>query len=158
MLPLLLATVVSAPPAQSGRQDGPDLGRVVLDEVERRLICEFFGTEGAPCRDGDDGTRHDGDRKGKGKGKAKGGKDSHGGGGLPPGLAKRDTLPPGLQRQLDEKGRLPPGLEKRALPTELADRLPPRRDGTEIVIVDRDVLLVQAATGLVLDAIAGIVH
>jgi len=156
MLPLLLATVVSAPPAQSVRQDGPDLGRVVLDEVERRLICEFFGTEGPPCRDGDDHTRDDG-KKGKGKAKAKGGKDSSGGG-LPPGLAKRDTLPPGLQRQLDEKGRLPPGLEKRALPTELADRLPPRRDGTEIVIVDRDVLLVQAATGLVLDAIAGIVR
>lgn len=31
-------------------------------------------------------------------------------GNLPPGLAKRRTLPPGLSRQLREKGTLPPGL------------------------------------------------
>jgi hypothetical protein len=150
MLPLLLAAVVSAPPAQAIRQDGPDLGHAILDEVERRLICEYFATESSPCRERDDRSREIGKEKGKGKGKVKAK------GGLPPGLARRDALPPGLQRQLDEKGRLPPGLEKKALPTELADRLPRRRDGTEIVIVDRDVLLVQAATGLVLDAIAGI--
>jgi len=157
MLPLLLAAVVSAPPAQADRHDGPDLGRAVLGEVERRLICEYFGTEGRPCRERDDRSRDGG--KEKGKGKAKGGKGKSGDtSGLPPGLAKRDALPPGLQRQLDERGRLPPGLEKKALPTDLADRLPPRRDGTEIVIVDRDVLLVQAATGLVLDAIAGVVR
>lgn len=31
-------------------------------------------------------------------------------GNLPPGLAKRRTLPPGLSRQLRERGTLPPGL------------------------------------------------
>ena len=31
-------------------------------------------------------------------------------GNLPPGLAKRRALPPGLSRQLREKGTLPPGL------------------------------------------------
>ena len=31
-------------------------------------------------------------------------------GNLPPGLAKRRTLPPGLRQQLREKGALPPGL------------------------------------------------
>ena len=31
-------------------------------------------------------------------------------GNLPPGLAKRRTLPPGLSQQLREKGTLPPGL------------------------------------------------
>ena len=36
--------------------------------------------------------------------------------GLPPGLAKRDSLPPGLARQLRERGRLPPGLQKRLTP------------------------------------------
>src|SRR5260370_16886864 len=30
---------------------------------------------------------------------------------LPPGLAKRDQLPPGLQRQLVVRGTLPPGLQ-----------------------------------------------
>ena len=35
---------------------------------------------------------------------------------LPPGLAKRDHLPPGLERQLRQKGTLPPGLQKRLQP------------------------------------------
>ena len=33
--------------------------------------------------------------------------------GLPPGLAKRQSLPPGLAKQLRERGGLPPGLQKR---------------------------------------------
>jgi hypothetical protein len=33
---------------------------------------------------------------------------------LPPGLAKRDRLPPGQERQLERNGTLPPGLQKRA--------------------------------------------
>ena len=35
---------------------------------------------------------------------------------LPPGLAKRRSLPPGLRKQLRERGRLPPGLEKHLTP------------------------------------------
>ena len=34
-------------------------------------------------------------------------------GALPPGLAKRRRLPPGLQKHLRERGQLPPGLQKR---------------------------------------------
>ena len=34
------------------------------------------------------------------------------GGSLPPGLAKREALPPGLRKQLRERGTLPPGLQK----------------------------------------------
>src|SRR5262245_13638766 len=46
---------------------------------------------------------------------------------LPPGLAKREALPPGLRKQLHERGTLPPGLEKRlvAVPGPLGTRLPP---------------------------------
>ncbi|MDA2934264.1 hypothetical protein MYX82_07965 [Acidobacteria bacterium AH-259-D05] len=32
---------------------------------------------------------------------------------MSPGLAKREKLPPGLQRQLQKNGTLPPGLQKR---------------------------------------------
>ncbi len=39
--------------------------------------------------------------------------------GLPPGLAKRDELPPGLRRQLVRNGTLPPGLQKRCRPFPL---------------------------------------
>lgn len=48
------------------------------------------------------------------------------GGSLPPGLAKRESLPPGLRRQLRERGELPPGLQKRLVPVpgELVTRLP----------------------------------
>ncbi len=47
-------------------------------------------------------------------------------GSLPPGLAKREALPPGLRAQLRERGELPPGLQKRlvAVPAPLIARLP----------------------------------
>lgn len=47
-------------------------------------------------------------------------------GSLPPGLAKRESLPPGLRRQLHERGELPPGLQKRlvTVPGPLGSRLP----------------------------------
>lgn len=50
---------------------------------------------------------------------------------LPPGLAKRDRLPPGLERQLQRNGRLPPGLQKRVapFPVDLSRRLPPLPGG-----------------------------
>jgi Ni/Co efflux regulator RcnB len=67
------------------------------------------------------------------------------GGSLPPGLAKRESLPPGLRRQLRERGTLPPGLEKRwiAVPAPLSARLPPVPQyyhryfaGDDLVVVD----------------------
>ena len=67
------------------------------------------------------------------------------GGSLPPGLAKRESLPPGLRRQLIENGALPPGLQKRLVlvPAPLGARLPPvpayyRRyfAGDDLIVVD----------------------
>jgi hypothetical protein len=67
------------------------------------------------------------------------------GGSLPPGLAKRQALPPGLREQLRENGRLPPGLQKRLVlvPVSLSRRLPPvppyyRRyfAGDDLIVVD----------------------
>lgn len=47
-------------------------------------------------------------------------------GNLPPGLAKRRTLPPGLRQQLHEKGALPPGLREyyTPIPAEWNGRFP----------------------------------
>jgi hypothetical protein len=65
--------------------------------------------------------------------------------GLPPGLAGR-PLPPGLAKQLRERGHLPPGLQKRLIlvPQPLASRLPPQPPyytryfaGRDLVVVDR---------------------
>jgi hypothetical protein len=46
--------------------------------------------------------------------------------GLPPGLAKRESLPPGLRKQLIERGELPPGLQRHLVdvPRPLVTRLP----------------------------------
>jgi hypothetical protein len=64
--------------------------------------------------------------------------------GLPPGLAKKDRLPPGLERHLERNGSLPPGLEKRVRPlpgvcTARLPRLP--RDWARVVLSGRIILL-----------------
>ena len=68
--------------------------------------------------------------------------------GLPPGLARRESLPPGLQRQVQKNGTLPPGLQRRlrSLPLDLESQLPGLLEGWVRVILGRDVLLMDAAT------------
>lgn len=62
---------------------------------------------------------------------------------LPPGLAKRDRLPPGLERQLQRNGTLPPGLQKRVrpLPDECNERLPRLPGGWVRVTLGARILL-----------------
>ena len=62
---------------------------------------------------------------------------------LPPGLAKRDRLPPGLESQLRERGTLPPGLQKKIvpLPVDLERRLPPPPNGCSRVIIGGNIVL-----------------
>ena len=66
-----------------------------------------------------------------------------GGEGLPPGLAKRDRLPPGLEKQLRRNGHLPPGLEKKMqpLPRSCEVRLPRLPSDVTRVIVGNYVIL-----------------
>ena len=77
---------------------------------------------------------------------------------MPPGLAKRESLPPGLQKQLEKNGTLPPGLEKKLnpLPDDLDRRLPRLPDGVRRVVVDRDVLLVEDGTNRVKDILRNV--
>jgi Ni/Co efflux regulator RcnB len=72
---------------------------------------------------------------------------------LPPGLARRDRLPPGLERQLIVRGTLPPGLRKRIepCPEDLDRRLPPPPEGYEHVIVGGHIVLLNRRTYFVLD-------
>ena len=80
-------------------------------------------------------------------------------GGLPPGLAKRSELPPGLQKQLKRKGQLPPGLQKRLepLPRELEVRLPRVSDLGRAVILGHHVLLLDRRTERILDIVENVV-
>jgi hypothetical protein len=78
--------------------------------------------------------------------------------GLPPGLAKREQLPPGLQRQLQKNGTLPPGLQKRLqpLPEALERSLPTLPAGLKRGIIGVDLVLVGEVSGEILDVITSI--
>jgi hypothetical protein len=77
--------------------------------------------------------------------------DRHGD--LLPGLAKRDRLPPGLEKQLRVRGTLPPGLRKKIhpCPVELVQRLPPPPPDYEHAIIGGHIVLMNRKTYLVLD-------
>jgi hypothetical protein len=63
---------------------------------------------------------------------------------LPPGLAKRESLPPGLQKQLRKNGKLPPGLQKKmqSLPSHCQVNLPRLpADWQRVVLGDRVIIL-----------------
>ena len=74
---------------------------------------------------------------------------------LPPGLAKRDQLPPGLEKQLVRRGTLPPGLQKRLqpCPEELERRLPPPPPDCAHVLIGGHIVLVNRRTNVVLDIV-----
>ncbi len=149
--------------AGPGKAKPVDLTEVIFQEVEKRLIREYFASRNSGTADSRDS--HEQYRKGKGKAgkgakrgpksgkgyhkKRHGKKEKHKRGkkGQPPGLGKKRGLPPGLAK----RKRLPPGLAKRALPADLDHNLPAAPEGTERVIIDNNVVLVQKATGLVLD-------
>ena len=78
---------------------------------------------------------------------------------LPPGLAKRDSLPPGLRKQLRERGALPPGLEKRLtpVPAGLGGRLPAVPAYYTRYFAGRDLLVVDTRSNRVLAIIPGVI-
>lgn len=79
---------------------------------------------------------------------------------LPPGLAKRETLPPGLEKQLQKNGKLPPGLEKKVvgLPLELERQLSPIPTGYRRVVIGGNVITMEPVTGMIYDIIRGVVN
>ena len=75
--------------------------------------------------------------------------------GLPPGLAKRERLPVGLERQLQKNRTLPPGLEKRVhpFPGELGKLLPELPKGVIRVVIGVDILLLDETSNTILDIV-----
>lgn len=140
---LLAASNPAFASSSAAEQIAKDALEIVFTETEKALIREYFGEGAAETPEAHSG------KKGK-----KGKKDKKG---MPPGLAKKESFPPGLQKQLDKNGALPPGLQKKALPSDLQSRLPPAPKGYERVIVDANVLLVESATGVVRDVIRDVV-
>jgi hypothetical protein len=72
---------------------------------------------------------------------------------LPPGLAKRDRLPPGLERQLVVRGTLPPGLRAKMqpCPVEVMRYLPPAPEGYVHTVIGGNIVLVNRRTFFVMD-------
>jgi len=71
----------------------------------------------------------------------------------PAAVGSAKPLPPGIAKKLARGGTLPPGIAKRYLPNDLLVQLP-ARPGYQWVVVDNDVLLIAAATGLIVDILA----
>ena len=72
---------------------------------------------------------------------------------LPPGLAKKDRLPPGLEKQLVRRGTLPPGLQKRIqpCPEDLERRLPPPPPDCAHVVVGGHIILLNRRSNIIVD-------
>ena len=115
---------------------GQDDQRAIRDYYDREII------EKARER------AEQGEGKGKGHGKGRQGK------GLPPGLAKKNKLPPGIQKQLERGAILPADLQKemQPLPRELEVRLRPLSSPNQVrVTVGTDILIMDKETRKILD-------
>ncbi len=131
LLILTFLFAVSVPPV---RAQTTDITGQVFSTIEKKIIEDFFGKRASKAVSG---------KKNKSKNsKYKG---------------KSGELPPGLQKHIEKYGTLPPGLQRKQLPPGLAKRLGSTRSGLKRLIVGDDVLLVEAATGIVYDIIKDIV-
>lgn len=74
-------------------------------------------------------------------------------GNLPPVFAEAKPLPPGIAKNLARGKPLPPGIAKQRFPAGLLSQLP-HRPGHEWAVVGNDIVLIAAATGIVV----GILH
>lgn len=112
--------------------------RIIFSSEERKIIREYYSKEIVEKAWEQTG-------KGEPKGKR----------GLPPGLAKKGKLPPGLQKHLQRNGTLPPGLQKRLepLPREVEVRLKPLPPDHVRVVIGTDVIILDKTTQKVLDII-----
>jgi hypothetical protein len=72
---------------------------------------------------------------------------------LPPGLAKRDRLPPGLENQLVIRAAFPAALVAHiaVVPVDLERQLPPPPPDCERVVVGGHIVLMNRRTKIVLD-------
>lgn len=79
---------------------------------------------------------------------------------LPPGLAKRDRLPPGLERQIVVRGFMPVDLRRqmRPCPHELEVMLPPAPPNYAHVVIGGNLVLVNRANFQIADVFHFDIH
>jgi len=128
---------------------GPSVGAIIIDEAARRILHDYYARNAnawVVANPDQEGPDQEGPDQG---GNSKKQKNKHKT--LPPGIAKKGTLPPGIAKQLVRNGHLPPGLEYRDLPPDLIVQLPPVAPAYRYVIADDRVMLIRAATNVILD-------
>jgi len=135
---LLILTFLFAVSALPVRAQTTDITGQVFSAVEKNIIKDFFGKQAANTVPGTKKNKNKNAKKNKNKGKS-------------------GELPPGLQKHIEKHGTLPPGLQKKQLPPGLAKRLGVTKSGLERLIVDNDVVLVEEATGIIIDIIKDVV-
>ena len=156
--------------AQTAEETAAAAANAAFSVLEESLISEFFKSTGLEPKElevlgdivdiitgGESTTDINDDGNGNGNGQGNSKKNKKGSGGLPPGLAKRDALPPGLAKHLEKYGTLPPGLEVRGLPEALSKQLPNPGAGRKRVVVDDDILLIETQTGRILDILKDVI-
>ncbi len=145
-------TLPANPAATASRTN--DVVKILFDEAEKRLINDYFDRAlGRKIDDDDDGPKSKGKGKKKHKNKSKGKSK-----GIPPGLAGRKELPPGIQKQIAQGKRLPSGTETYSLPEDLRHRLPSIPSDVDRRVVGDDIVLIQRGTNLVLDILEGVLR
>ena len=141
----------------SAQPAGPGVGEIVIDEAARRILHDYYQRNAnawVAAHPDDDDRDQGGGNKNKHKNKKhenEGNQGTQGRKNLPPGIAKKGTLPPGLAKQLVRNGHLPPGLEYRNLPPDLVVQLPRLAPEYRYIIADDRVMLIRAATNVILD-------
>jgi hypothetical protein len=127
---------------------GPSVGDIVIDTVARRILHDYYqrNVNAWVVANPDDENDGGGNNKKKNKNKNKH-KD------IPPGIAKKGTLPPGIYKQLVRNGQIPAGVEYHQLPPDLIVQLPPLAPAYRYVIADDRVMLIQAATNVIMDVL-----
>jgi hypothetical protein len=124
----------------------------VIDTVARRILHDYYQRNANawvvanPDYGDEDGNGGNGNKKNKNKNKPKH-KD------IPPGIAKKGSLPPGIYKQLVRNGQIPPDVHYQPLPPDLIVQLPPLAPAYRYVIADDRVMLIQAATNVIMDVL-----
>jgi hypothetical protein len=131
----------AAPPA------GPSVADIVIDEAARHILRNYYERNANAWV-----MAHPDDEQAGGNGN-KNKKSKHKHKDMPPGIAKKDSLPPGIYKQLVRNGQIPPDVVYHPLPPDLIVQLPPLAPAYQYVIVDDRVLLIQAATRAILDVL-----
>jgi len=129
---------------------GPSVVDIVIDEAARHILRNYYERNATAWVVAHPDDEDDGDGNGNNK-KNKKNKNKHKD--IPPGIAKKGSLPPGIYKQLVRNGQIPADVHYQPLPPDLIVQLRPLPPAYQYVIVDDRVLLIQAATRAIMDVL-----